>query len=83
MTTERLLLADPSTTELVLPTFNYSYIDQNGSILSYTLSISVTYLWFYRYIPDDVQLRPKHVVFLIWYNKQIDSLVHSVHSLII
>jgi hypothetical protein len=45
-------------------------------------SNSIMYLWFYMYTPEVHQPRPKHVAFLILYNKQIDSLVHSVQSLI-
>jgi hypothetical protein len=34
------------------------------------------------YKPEDGQQDPKHVVLLIWSNKQIDSLVQSMQSLV-
>jgi hypothetical protein len=36
-----------------------------------------------NYSNNTWQRRPIHIVFLIWYSKQVDSLIHSVHSLTI
>jgi hypothetical protein len=57
---------------------NFDYIDQNGSILNYTFSKSVIYLWFYMYTPEDGHATPKFIVFLIWYNKQIYPFVYAM-----